>query len=112
MKIEKMKYRLRGFVLGVFIICLPGGVLSQAMQDSLNMIKYTPEFKFREGIFLNALQVQKNQPVPKSRVITNVDYDDREYYTKVLDKKDLLFYDHLGWTTGRLWRPRFMPWAR
>ena len=98
MNMDKMKYRLWGSVLAVFIIWfMPAGIFSQQQQyDTLNMIRYTPEFKFREGIFLNAMQVSKNAPIPKSRVITNVDYDDREYYTKVLEKKDLLFYDHLG----------------
>lgn len=97
MNMDKMKYRLRGVVLAVFVIWfMPAGIFSQQQQDTLNMIRYTPEFKFREGIFLNHMQVSKNAPIPKSRVITNVDYDDREYYNKVLENKNLLFYDHLG----------------
>ena len=97
MNMDKMKYRLWGIVLGVLIIWfMPAGIFSQPQQDTLNMIRYTPEFKFREGLFLNYMQVKKNAPIPKSRLITNVDYDDREYYTKVLEKKDILFYDHLG----------------
>jgi len=97
MNMDTMKYRLWGIVLGVLIIWfMPAFIFSQPQQDTLNMIRYTPEFKFREGLFLNYMQVKKNAPIPKSRLITNVDYDDREYYTKVLEKKDILFYDHLG----------------
>ncbi len=93
---DKIRYRIRrGMPALLLIWFLPSGLLSQP-QDTLNMIRYTPEFKFREGIFLNYMQVKNNAPIPKSRIITNVDYDDREYYTKVLDQKKLLFYDHLG----------------
>ena len=96
MNIEKMRFWLRGIVLAVLVIVSLPSVMHAQPQDTLNMIRYTPEFKFREGIFLNHMQVKNNAPIPKSRVITNVDYDDREYYTKVLDQKKLLFYDHLG----------------
>ncbi len=94
---DKTRYKRWGFVLPVFVIWfMPVGLFSQQGQDTLNMIRYTPEFKFREGIFLNHMQVRNNTPIPKSRIITNVDYDDMDYYTKVLENKNLMFYDHLG----------------
>jgi hypothetical protein len=94
---EKMRYMPWGFLLALFILWfVPSGNYAQPQLDTLNMIRYTPDFKFREGIFLNHIQVRNNTPIPKSRIITNVDYDDREYYTKVLENKQLLFYDHLG----------------
>jgi hypothetical protein len=34
--------------------------------------------------------------VPKSRILTNVDFSDRDFYTKVLEDKTFLFYDHYG----------------
>ena len=64
--------------------------------DTLNRIKYTPEFKFKDGIFLNHQQVKDNNPIPKSRILTQVDFSDRDFYNKVLENKTLLFYDHLG----------------
>jgi len=77
------------------LILLPGTAL-KAQPDSNNMIRYTPDFKFREGIFLNHDQVRTNRPIPKSRILTPVDYNDRDFYIKVLENKKLLFYDHLG----------------
>ncbi|HEC41602.1 hypothetical protein LCGC14_2451590 [marine sediment metagenome] len=81
---------------GCFILMSFGGLSLLAQSDSANMIEYTPEFKFREGIFLNHEQVRTNKPVPKSRIITPVDFDDRDFYLKVLENKKLLFYDHIG----------------
>ena len=97
MKMDRIRGRGWVYVLALTAFwVLPSGLFSQPFQDTLNMIRYTPEFKFREGVFLNYQQVRNNQPLPKSRIITNVDYDDREYYTKVLEEKKLLFYDNLG----------------
>jgi len=72
------------------------GAVLKAQQDSASWVMYTPEFKFREGIFLNFEQVRNNDPIHKSRILTPVDYSDRDFYTKVLENKKLLFYDHLG----------------
>lgn len=72
------------------------GSMLQAQEDSAGLVMYTPEFKFREGIFLNFDQVRNNDPIHKSRILTPVDYSDRDFYTKVLENKNLLFYDHLG----------------
>jgi hypothetical protein len=94
---DKMRQGSWGVVLAALVIWfIPQGISSQIEPDTLNMIRYTPDFKFREGIFLNHSQVRNNAPIPKSRIITNVDYDDRDYYSLVLEKKTLLFYDHLG----------------
>ena len=84
-----------GFCMFAILTLYPGPEL-QAQSDSLNWIKYTPEFKFQEGIFLNHNQVKSNNPVPQSRILTSVNYSDRDFYTKVLENKTLLFYDHIG----------------
>jgi hypothetical protein len=69
---------------------------TQPVTDTSNMIRYSPEFKFKEGIFLSHQQVRNNDPVPKSRIITSIDYSDRDFFTSVLDNRKLLFYDHYG----------------
>lgn len=95
-------YRLRqrfgcivGFCALIFLFPFYSFEL-RAQTDSLEMIKYTPEFKFRDGVFLNHDQVKNNKPIPKSRILTSVDYSDRDFFNKVLENKTLLFFDHLG----------------
>ena len=82
------------FILTLFSFTLTA--LSQPLTDTSNMIRHSPEFKFKEGIFLNHQQVRNNDPVPKSRIITSIDYSDRDFFTNVLDNKKLLFFDHYG----------------
>jgi hypothetical protein len=105
----KTSRTLRSFTayLSFVLLIIPGFTEIQAQVDSINGIRYTPEFKFREGIFLNHSQVRNNTPIPKSRILTNVDYDDRDFYVKVLEQKELLFYDMLGMKqqvkSGQVW---------
>lgn len=80
----------------LLIISLAVGDQLMAQPDSINGIRYTPDFEFKEGIFLNHEQVKNNDPVHKSRILTSVDYDDRDFFIKVLEQKSLIFYDHLG----------------
>ncbi|NPA69050.1 MAG: hypothetical protein GXO50_10615 [Chlorobi bacterium] len=61
------------------------------------MIKYTPSFKFKDGIFLNFEQLKNNSPVPKSQIQTTLDYNDFDFYERLFrDKEFITIYDNLG----------------
>jgi hypothetical protein len=96
-----------GFLFCMAFALFPFSSFGQSVTDTSNMIRYTPDYKFREGVFLNFQQVRDNDPIPKSRILTNVDFSDREFYTEVLESKALLFYDHFGMKqevrTDRIW---------
>jgi hypothetical protein len=72
----------------------PFVALSQ--RDSVIMVKFTPEFEFEEGIYLNFQQVKNNNPIPKSRLLTTSSYEDKDFFEYILDNKTISFYDHLG----------------
>ena len=65
-------------------------------QDKEGMVKYTSDFKFKDGIYINFDQVKLNKPIPKAKLLTSVDYNDREFFEKVLSSDKLYFYDDLG----------------
>ena len=67
--------------------------LGQA-KDSL--IKYTTEFKFRDGIYLNFDQVKANSPIAKAKLLTSADYNDRDFFNKVFESGKIYFYDEMG----------------
>ncbi len=60
------------------------------------MVKYTPDFRFNDGVFLNFDQVKLNKPIPKARILTSVDYNDREFFRKVFEPGKIYFYDNMG----------------
>jgi hypothetical protein len=65
-------------------------------QDKEGMVKYTPEFRFTDGIYLNFEQVKINSPIPKAKLLTSVDYNDREFFKKILEMDKIYFYDNMG----------------
>ena len=90
-----MSLRYIGFLI-CLSFCLPdlAGLMAQA--DSAESVLYTPEFKFEDGVYMSFGQLKTNNPIPKSRLITDVDFDDRDFFEEVLDNKYIYFYDRFG----------------
>jgi hypothetical protein len=65
-------------------------------QDSTGMVRYTPEFKFKDGIYLDFDEVKQNSPIPKAKLLTSIDYNDREFFKKILEGDKIYFYDNMG----------------
>jgi len=65
-------------------------------QDKEGMVKYTPDFRFRDGIYLNFDQVKANSPIPKAKILTSTDYNDREFFQKLFESGKIYFYDNMG----------------
>lgn len=84
---------------GFWIIVLLAGICNHAFSQadtSSEVVKYSPGFKFVEGLFLNFDQVKLNKPIAKSQIITSVPYDDPDFYDRILQEKKLELYDNLG----------------
>jgi hypothetical protein len=65
-------------------------------QEKEGMVKYTPDFRFNDGIYLNFEQVKMNSPIPKAKILTSIDYNDREFFKKILEIDKIYFYDNMG----------------
>ncbi len=65
-------------------------------QDKEGMVKYTPDFRFNDGIYLNFDQVKMNKPISKAKLLTSIDYNDREFFNKILENDKIYFYDNMG----------------
>jgi hypothetical protein len=65
-------------------------------QEKEGMVKYTPDFRFKDGIYINFDQVKLNKPIPKAKLLTSVDYNDREFFKKIMSSDKIYFYDDLG----------------
>jgi hypothetical protein len=65
-------------------------------QVQQGMVKYTPDFRFKDGIYLNFDQVKLNSPIPKAKLLTSTDYNDKEFFKKILESEKIYFYDAMG----------------
>ncbi len=88
-KIFRIIFLINLFSEGLLIARVSG-------QDKEGMVKYTPDFKFRDGIYVNFDQVKENNPIPKAKLLTSVDYNDREFFRKILENDKIYFYDNMG----------------
>lgn len=79
----------------------------EAQVDSSNYVKYTTDYKFTDGIFLFFEQVKQNTPLPKTRIITSINYDHPQFFDILLQQNSISFYDNLGQqqtiTTSNIW---------
>jgi len=69
---------------------------SYSQLDSVKKVPYGPDFKFKEGIYLNFGQVKEDNPLAKSRIITNADVNDNQFFDNVLSENTFSYYDELG----------------
>ena len=88
-KVLRKFFSMSLFLLGISLQYLSG-------QEKEGMVKYTPEFKFNDGIYLNFDQVKLNSPIPKAKLLTSIDYNDREFFKKILQIDKIYFYDNMG----------------
>jgi len=87
------------------LMLFSSGLFAQDVPEG--MVKYTPEFEFREGIYPNFMSVKQNNPIPKTRLVTEADLFSRDFYQQVTEAKYIVFYDDNGvqqrLTTSNIW---------
>lgn len=89
-----MQKYLKLILLSLTFIFLSKEGCGQEVPDSL--VVYDSDYKFTEGVFLDFNSVKRNSPIPKSRILSNVDYSDKDFFDRVLSAKKLYYYDNLG----------------
>ncbi|RLD63518.1 MAG: hypothetical protein DRJ01_03580 [Bacteroidetes bacterium] len=84
----------RNKVITYLIVCMFINItLLHAQNDTTKLVKYSPNFKFRDGIYLNFLQVKQNRPIPKSKIISNINYHNINFFDKLLLNKKIEYID-------------------
>jgi hypothetical protein len=84
------------FNTGLLLALVVSSTLHGQGKEEEGKIKYTPDFKFKDGIYLNFDQVKTNNPIPKAKLLTSADYNDREFFNKVFESGKIYFYDEMG----------------
>lgn len=60
------------------------------------MVKYTPEYKFKEGIYIDFQSFKNNNPITISTIVTNIPLKDINFFKKLFKKEKIYFYDDNG----------------
>ncbi len=88
-----MGYRIL-FLLAVSFFS--GSLIAQEGQQIREMVKFTPDFKFKDGIYLSFDQVRLNDPISKSKILTSTDYNDKDFFRNLFESEKIYFYDEMG----------------
>lgn len=73
-----------------------GSRVSLCGQQQEGMIKYTPDFRFTDGIYIDFTAVRMNRPVPKTKIVTFLDYNSKDFFSKLMKGEKILYYDASG----------------
>ena len=85
---------MRRIGLIAIVFGLLPGIFGQS--DPEKMVKYNPDFEFNDGFYANFDMVKANAPIPSSRIVTDIDLYDRDFYDKVTNVDEIIFYDNNG----------------
>jgi len=90
---KKIKIMRRGIYF-LFIAFLSVNLAGQ--EDERQMIEFTPDFRFNDGIFLTFEQVRENNPISKAKILTSAEYNARDFFKQVFENDEVYFYDAMG----------------
>lgn len=80
------------FLISLFFVPL---LFAQDQPDTL-MVRYSPAYEFRDGIYINPQMVKANSPIPPSRIVSDIDIFDNKFYDGLLNQEYLVLYDSNG----------------
>jgi len=85
---------MRSFILAILLFLI--SLTTAGQTDSIKGVKYTSDYRFAPGLYLNFSQVKSNNPIPPSRIISKNDPYSIDFFQDLLDQKKISFYDELG----------------
>lgn len=87
-------YKMYRFVL--LIVVIFNSLMAQAQSDTVLMVKYTPDFRFQDGVYLNFEAVKRNTPISPERIHFSTNPSELSFYDKLFEQEKLAYYDEYG----------------
>jgi len=85
---------------GIIIFLMPSLVLTAQDTEEIQMIPYSPGFKFKDGIFFNIEMLKANRPLPPTRIVSDQERYDKVFFDEITASDKILFYDNNGIKTS------------
>jgi hypothetical protein len=84
-------------IILILLICLlPRQILHAQEVEEIPMIRYSPEYVFRDGLFLSIDDVRNNDPIPLARIVSDRYTYDEAFFNELIIKKEIILYDDAG----------------
>ncbi|MCB9185911.1 MAG: hypothetical protein H6601_04115 [Flavobacteriales bacterium] len=59
------------------------------------MVEYTKDFEFKDGLYITFLDFKNNNPIPLEYIVSDYDIRDADYLEQVLQNDSVVYYDNL-----------------
>ena len=83
-------------LLGLLIFLMPFQVLIAQETEETAMIRYSPEFKFKDGLYLKVEDVKTNDPIPLARIVTDLGSYNKDFVAEMIGSEKIILYDDYG----------------
>jgi len=81
----------------VFLLFIPLVFNAQTDSTKTNMVKYVPEYRFKDGLYVDFENFKTNNPIDKSKIIApNLDHKDYNFIATLVQEKEISIYDDMG----------------
>jgi hypothetical protein len=69
-----------------------------AQTDSIKpkLVPFSEDFRFKDGIFMDFEDVKRNNPIPKEKIITNLNENDYKFFETILENETVSVLDNMG----------------
>jgi hypothetical protein len=83
-------------LLYIFFIIIPYLVNSQTDSIRPKKVPFNEDFRFKDGIYFNIEDLKRNNPLPKERIVTNLDENDYKFFETLLENETISVLDNMG----------------
>lgn len=80
-------------VLGLLIGLMPLQILIAQEAEEVALVRYSPDYKFTDGLYLNIDYLRKNDPIPLARIVTDLGSYNKDFINEMYSSAKIIVYD-------------------
>ncbi len=80
-------------VLGLLILLMPLQVLVAQETEEVTMVRYSPDFRFKDGLYLKIDNLKNNDPIPLARIVTDLGSYNKDFINEMYSSAKIILYD-------------------
>lgn len=83
-------------LLVMVLVLLPHHRSGAQEAGEIPLVRYSPEYVFKDGVYPHIDAVKANDPIPFSRIVTDRYVYDKDLMHELIIKKEIILYDDAG----------------
>lgn len=80
-------------LMGLLILLMPLQFMNAQETEEVKMVRYSPDFKFKDGLYLNIDDLRENDPIPLARIVTDLGSYNKDFINELYSSAKIILYD-------------------